>query len=117
MKDARVDINGVEFGLNGTLRRDTVTQALDVDMTYGLHAPSLETVLKMIPRAILKDNKVSAKGDVTVEGTLKGLYGKEKMPMITIDVKIKDAAAQYAGIVLLSCLSAAWLWARGKRIK
>lgn len=98
LKDALVDINGVEFGLNGTLRRDTVAQALDVDMTYGLHAPSLETVLKMIPRAILKDNKVSAKGDVTVEGTLKGLYGKEKMPMITIDVKIKDAAAQYAGM-------------------
>lgn len=98
LKDALVDINGVKLGIKGTLRRDTVEHALDVDMAYGLHAPSLETVLKMIPHSILKENKVSAQGEVKVKGTLKGLYGKGKMPIVALDVKVKDASAQYAGM-------------------
>lgn len=98
LKDALIDVNGVQLDMSGTLQRDTLAHALDVDIAYGLHAPSLETVLKMIPRSVLKDNKVSAQGEVAVNGTLKGLYGKGKMPVITLNVQVKDAAAQYAGM-------------------
>ena len=50
----------------------------------------------MIPESILKKEKVSAKGDVTVNGNLKGLYGKGKMPLATLKIEINDASAQYA---------------------
>lgn len=65
---------------------------------YGLHTPSLETVLHMIPESILKKAEVSAGGEVSFIGTLKGMYGKQKMPLVTLDIKIKDAFARYAGL-------------------
>ena len=79
-------------------RRDTAAKALDVDLQYGLHTPSLETVLHMIPESILKKAEVSAGGEVSFIGTLKGMYGKQKMPLATLDIRIKDAFARYAGL-------------------
>ena len=95
LRDALIDINGVELDVKGSLQRDSVEKALNVDLQYGLHAPSLETVLHMIPKSILKKEEVSAQGDVSVNGILKGPYGKDKLPMVTLKVEITDAAAKY----------------------
>lgn len=86
LHDAMIDINGTKLGVKGTVRRDTAAQALDVDLQYGLHTPSLETVLHMIPESILKKAEVSAGGEVSFIGTLKGMYGKQKMPLATLDI-------------------------------
>ena len=98
LRDALIDINGTELGIKGTLRHDAMAQVLDLDLQYGLHAPSLETVLHMIPESILKKAEVSAKGEVTFKGKLKGAYGKQKLPLATLDIKIKNASARYAGL-------------------
>lgn len=98
LKDAALNVNGVELDVHGTFRRDTLAGTIDMDLQYGLHAPSMETVLKMIPKAYVKDNKVSAKGDVTVSGTVKGLYGEEKLPAVSLKINIRDASAQYKGL-------------------
>lgn len=98
LKDTRLNINGIELDVNGSLRRDTLSKTVDMDLAYGLHTPSVETVLKMIPKAYVKDNKVSAKGEVTVSGTVKGVYGEKKLPAVSLKIGIKDASAQYAGL-------------------
>ena len=96
LHDALLDLNGVELDLKGNIRRDTLAKALDIDLQYGLHTPSLETVLHMLPESVVKKEKVSARGDVTMNGIVKGLYGKDKMPMITLKVLIDNASAKYA---------------------
>lgn len=54
LHDALLGINGTELDLTGTVRRDTAAAgALLLDLRYGLHAPSLETVLHMIPESVL----------------------------------------------------------------
>ena len=93
----RMLVNGVKFGLKGTLRRDTVARAADVDLSYGLYAPSIKTVLEMVPESVLKKEKFDAEGKVALAGTLKGLYGKRQMPVATLDLKVKEAAVKYAG--------------------
>lgn len=98
LKDTRLNINGIELDVNGSLRRDTVAKTIDMDLAYGLHTPSVETVLQMIPKAYVKDNKVSAKGEVTVNGTVKGIYGEKRLPAVSLKIGIKDASAQYAGL-------------------
>ena len=95
LKDTRLTVNGIDLDINGKIRRDTLQKALDVDLKYGLHAPSLETVLAMIPESILKKESVSAQGEVKLEGTLKGLYGKKQMPLATLKVQINEASAKY----------------------
>lgn len=98
LKDTRLNINGIELDVDGTFQRDTVAKTVGMDLHYGLHAPSVETVLGMIPKAYVKDNKVSAKGEVMVSGTVKGVYGRKQLPVVSLKINIKDASAQYAGL-------------------
>ena len=69
-----------------------------MDLEYGLHAPSMETVLRMIPKSYVKDTKVSAKGEVTVSGRVRGVYGDKKLPAVSLKIGIKEASAQYKGL-------------------
>jgi hypothetical protein len=69
-----------------------------MDLEYGLHAPSMETVLRMIPKSYVKDSKVSAKGEVTVSGRVRGVYGDKKLPAVSLKIGIKEASAQYKGL-------------------
>lgn len=98
LKNTALNVNGIELDVNGTFRRDTVAKTIGMDLQYGLHAPSVETVLKMIPKSYVKDNKVSAKGEVAVSGTVKGEYGNEKLPAISLKINVKEASAQYKGL-------------------
>ncbi len=98
LHDARIDLNGTEFDLKGTLRRDTAARALAVDLQYGLHAPSLETVLRMIPESVLKRGEVEAAGRVEIGGTVHGYYGRRSVPLITLQAEIEEASARYAGM-------------------
>lgn len=98
LNNALLDVNGLELDLKGTLRRDTVERAANVDLQYSLHAPSLETVIGLIPKSILKKESLDAQGEVIVNGTLKGLYGKRRMPLATLTVNINQASAHYKGM-------------------
>lgn len=99
LHDALLGINGTELDLTGTVRRDTARAgALLLDLRYGLHAPSLETVLHMIPESVLKRGEVAADGEVRISGAVKGPYGRQALPLATLDAEIKDASARYAGM-------------------
>lgn len=98
LKNTALNLNGIELAVAGTLHRDTVAKTVDVNLTYGLDAPSVETVLGMIPKAYVKQNQVSAKGSVNVSGEVKGLYGDKKLPVVSLKIAIKEASAQYAGL-------------------
>lgn len=98
LKDAELDVNGIRLDVNGAFRRDTVAKTIGMDLEYGLHAPSMETVLRMIPKSYVKDTKVSAKGEVTVSGRVRGVYGDKKLPAVSLKIGIKEASAQYKGL-------------------
>ncbi|MCS2971634.1 AsmA-like C-terminal region-containing protein [Bacteroides fragilis] len=98
LKDTELDVNGIRLDVNGAFRRDTVAKTIGMDLEYGLHAPSMETVLRMIPKSYVKDSKVSAKGEVTVSGRVRGVYGDKKLPAVSLKISIKEASAQYKGL-------------------
>ena len=98
LKDTELTVNGIRLDVNGELRRDTVAKTVDMNLKYGLHAPSMETVLNMIPESYVKRGQVKAKGEVLVSGTVKGKYGNELLPAVALKIDIKDASAQYAGL-------------------
>lgn len=98
LKNTELTVNGIRLDVNGELKRDTVVKMVTLDLKYGLHAPSMETVLNMIPEAYVKRGQVSAKGEVTVNGTLKGNYGNKHLPAVSLNIRINDATARYAGL-------------------
>lgn len=95
LHNASLNVNGVQLDMQGTLQRDSTARALSIDFSYGLHAPSVKTILHLIPESILKREDVKADGKVAVEGTVKGPYGKGEMPLVTLKIKMDDVTAQY----------------------
>ena len=63
LKDTELDVNGIRLDVNGAFRRDTVAKTIGMDLEYGLHAPSMETVLRMIP----KSGRVLERNPITME--------------------------------------------------
>ena len=97
LRDALIELNGTALDLKGTVRGDSAARLLRLDLEYGLHAPSLEKVLQMIPPSIIKEQKLTATGDVRLNGQIRGAYGRDSLPLVTLDAAIEGASAQYAG--------------------
>ena len=98
LQETCVDVNGIRLDVEGSIRKDSIELAALTDLKYSLHAPSMKTVLEMIPESVVKKGEVDAKGSVLIEGNIQGLYGKEKMPQATLAIHIKDASAHYKGM-------------------
>lgn len=93
------DINGVRFGAGGTLRGDTVNRTVAVDMKYGIHIPTLKTLLDLVPEAVLqKTDEVDVRGEVTCKGEIAGVYSKESLPLITSEFSIRNGYIAYPGM-------------------
>lgn len=96
LEKAVFDVNGVKFGVGGTLKGDTVNRTLDVDLKYGIHIPSLRTLLDLVPDTILrKTEDVDVRGEVVCRGEIKGLYGKKNIPLLTSEFKISNGYIKY----------------------
>lgn len=95
LNDARISVNGIRFDVKGTLQGDSARHALAVNLEYGLHAPTVETVLNMVPESILKREELTAQGEVGMRGKIEGWYGKQQMPAVTLDMRIRDVTAKY----------------------
>lgn len=99
LNKAVFDVNGLKFGAGGTMKADSVTRTLDVDLKYGIHIPSLKTILDLVPDTILKkDRQVEVRGEVLCKGTIKGIYGKKKIPVLTSEFKIDSGYIAYEGM-------------------
>ncbi len=99
LDDTSLDVNGIKMSANGTLRKDTASNNLDVDFAFGLQVPELKTVLDLIPTSIVNEAvDMKANGAVEVNGTLKGIYGSNRLPVFDAIAKIDNASAQYKGM-------------------
>lgn len=96
---AAFTVNGIKFGVEGRLQADTLSRLLDVDLAFGVNVPSLKTLLDLVPETIMKhDQKVDVGGDVKFGGTLKGKYGKKRVPVLQARFLVTDGHAKYAGM-------------------
>lgn len=99
LEKAVFDVNGVKFGVGGTLKADTINRTLGVNLKYGIHIPSLKTLLDLVPDTILrKTDNVDVKGEVMCRGEIKGLYGKKNIPLLTAEFKINNGYIKYPGM-------------------
>lgn len=99
LEKAVFDVNGVRFGAGGTLRGDTVNRTVLVDLKYGIHIPSLKTLLDLVPDTILrKTDDVAVRGEVVCSGAVRGQYGRENIPLLTTEFSIKDGYIAYPGM-------------------
>lgn len=99
LEKAVFDVNGVKFGVGGTLKADSLNRTLDVRLKYGIHIPTLKTLLDLVPDTILrKTDDVQVRGEVLCRGEITGLYGKKNIPLITSQFKIAGGYIKYPGM-------------------
>lgn len=92
-------VNRMKFGVGGRLQADSLNHLLDVDLTFGIKVHSLKTLLDLVPETVLKhDENVTVSGEVLCRGTLKGKYGKDRVPVLDARFKINEGSVKYAGM-------------------
>ncbi len=99
LDDTQLDVNGIHLLANGTLRKDSLLPDVAVDFSFGLEVPELKTVLDLIPTSIVNEAvDLKANGAVAINGTLKGVYGSNRLPVFDAVAKIENASAHYKGM-------------------
>lgn len=93
--DGDLSFNGMDLLVNGSVVMPH--DDIDVDMTYALKAPSVASLLAMIPAEYMKKVKVDTKGDIALSGWVKGTYNDKLMPVVGLDLKLKDGYIKYQG--------------------
>lgn len=99
LRKAAFNVNGVRFGADGTLRGNPESKVVDVNLTYGIHIPTLKTLLDLVPATVLKKTEdVKVKGEVMCKGKIAGLYGKRNIPQLSAEFQVKDGYIAYPGM-------------------
>ncbi len=91
-------INDAAFVVSGDVLLHQEKKVLELDLVFGLENASLENLLGLIPASMI-DNKTlpQTKGDIDLNGKVKGDYGKEIYPAIDVALKIKNGEIAYQG--------------------
>ena len=97
LQENEILINKMALTADGVIK--IPNSGFDFDLSYGLKAPSLKSLLGLIPPTIVAEvNDIETQGDLTLNGTVKGLYNDHSMPVITLALKLKDGYIKYSGL-------------------
>ncbi|MDR0659644.1 MAG: hypothetical protein LBG19_02345 [Prevotellaceae bacterium] len=94
------DINQMNFTADGQIAMvGEQSENMDIDLTYTLKVPSLATLINLIPKEYMKDITLEdTKGEFAMNGWVKGLYSQTSMPVIGLDLHVKDGYIKYSGL-------------------
>lgn len=91
VRQSQMDINNIKFMVDGDITPDTV------NMKLSLVAPSLATVLDILP---LRNSaaKLTSTGSVDFSGDIRGAYKNGSVPVVNARIVIDGATAHYQGL-------------------
>ncbi len=94
LKDNELKINDLVLGLTGKVQM--LDNGYDLDLTFKSKETSFKNLLSMVP-ALYANNfdKLTARGTMQFEGSLKGLYTETQMPAYQIRLEAKDGYFRY----------------------
>ena len=96
LKNAKIGINDVEFITEGTIIPDKENKQIELDLNLDLEVPTLNTLIDLIPETVFeKTDQYTAKGDVSIKATIKGIYKKGQLPAINGRLLINDGSITY----------------------
>ena len=97
LNDLRLSVNSVKAALDGWVAlegNDIVT-----DITLNCADNNFKDILSLVPALYTKDFKnLTAKGDVSLTGAVKGRMSGDKYPAFNLKLKVKDGNFKYADL-------------------
>lgn len=99
MDHTRFKLNDAAFVLSGDVSILHDPTALGLDLLFGLQNASMENLLGLIPASVINKKAIpETKGDIALEGKIKGNYGKDIYPVIDANLQIKNGEIAYQGM-------------------
>lgn len=94
------DINQMKFTADGQVAMvGTNGEDMDIDLSYTLRVPSLASLIDLIPKEYMKDVPLEeTRGEFSMNGKVKGVYSETSMPVISLDLHVKDGYIKYSGL-------------------
>lgn len=98
LSNATLKINNLPFTANGSVSASPDGESMLFDLDMGLKASDLNDLIQFIPDAYLKNrDKIQAKGEVILEGSIRGTFDKRQYPSVTLCCKINKGSYHQKG--------------------
>jgi hypothetical protein len=95
---AKCTLAGIGFDVSGNLQWNGAQDAgLMVNLRYNLHAPSVPTLLAMVPSSLSTlPAKLITSGEITLNGSVTGVLGGNSYPVLRTNFKLTDGKLRSA---------------------
>jgi hypothetical protein len=95
LNENEFSINNLTLGIDGVFLMPE-DQPMDFDLTYYTKETSFKTLLSLVPAIYKKDfESVQTKGNLKLDGYIKGKYSETIMPNVGLELAVNDAMFKY----------------------
>lgn len=93
-KDNELSLNDIVLGFDGTV--EMPEEDIHMDVTFDTRKTSFKSLLSMIPAIYMQDfEELKASGKLALNGSVKGTYNEEQMPLAKLRLVVENAMFQY----------------------
>ncbi|UXP33329.1 AsmA family protein [Reichenbachiella agarivorans] len=94
-KENKIAISDFVIGLDGYVAMPG--EDIDMDLTFGGQDISIKSILSLIPGVYQEYlTGVETSGNITFEGTAKGIYNDKRLPDVTASLNVDNGKVKYA---------------------
>jgi len=94
LKDSKINLNEIAMKLEGSVQMPA--DAIHVDMTFDAEKTEFKHLLSLVPAIYMQDfESVQTKGNVTLNGDVKGTLNDTEMPSVNLNILVDNAMFKY----------------------
>lgn len=99
--EAKASVNNMSVTFSGSVENDTLRKQIITDISYHCKSLPIPPALALIPPSFQSYLKgVTADGVVSSDGTIKGIYDDNTMPLMDLHFVVEEGTLKYAGFPL-----------------
>jgi len=100
LTDAKMSVNDLAVELTGSVENDTINKRVVTDFSYEFKSWSIPTLLALVPPSFRSYLVFDADGELSSNGSVKGIYSNTSMPLMDIHLYLKDGSLKNSNIHL-----------------
>ena len=102
LKETVIKVDGHSLLVNGLLQQDITRHGLYTDLHYETDEWKIQDILPIIPEVVIGNalDDIEIAGKMQIQGTVKGTYYPNHLPLITSDIAWKNGSFAMEGLPL-----------------
>lgn len=97
LKEASISVNDLKFDVAGTIENNNIQELVSTDLSYKFVSWPVKSLIALVPPSFSSYIEgVAVNGNLSSEGTVRGVYGQTSMPLIDLYVLLENGTFQYS---------------------